>query len=60
MELQAAEHTPGFGRGPAPAGGGAGPALAVRPPAGTLVGCTVAPAFDFSGFESAPDGWAPG
>lgn len=26
----------------------------------TLVGCTVAPAFDFDGFELAPAGWAPG
>lgn len=26
----------------------------------TLVGCTVAPAFDFAGFEMAPPGWAPG
>ena len=26
----------------------------------TLVGCTVAPAFSFEGFELAPDGWAPG
>lgn len=26
----------------------------------TLVGCTVAPAFEFSGFELAPPGWAPG
>ena len=26
----------------------------------TLVGCTVAPAFDFAGFELAPDGWQPG
>ncbi|MGF1454996.1 MAG: cupin domain-containing protein [Alphaproteobacteria bacterium] len=26
----------------------------------TLVGCTVAPGFLFSGFELAPDGWAPG
>lgn len=26
----------------------------------TLVGCTVAPAFSFAGFELAPDGWAPG
>ena len=26
----------------------------------TLVGCTVSPAFDFSGFEMAPQGWAPG
>ena len=26
----------------------------------TLVGCTVAPAFDFAGFEMAPAGWAPG
>jgi predicted cupin superfamily sugar epimerase len=25
----------------------------------TLVGCTVAPPFDFSGFELAPRGWAP-
>ncbi|CAK0753985.1 Cupin [uncultured Gammaproteobacteria bacterium] len=25
----------------------------------TLVGCTVAPAFQFSGFEMAPPGWAP-
>jgi predicted cupin superfamily sugar epimerase len=26
----------------------------------TLVGCTVAPAFAFAGFELAPDGWQPG
>ena len=26
----------------------------------TLVGCTVAPAFDFSGFEMASPGWSPG
>ncbi len=26
----------------------------------TLVGCTVAPAFEFAGFELAPKGWAPG
>lgn len=26
----------------------------------TLVGCTVAPGFEFSGFELAPDGWQPG
>jgi predicted cupin superfamily sugar epimerase len=26
----------------------------------TLVGCTVAPAFDFAGFDLAPPGWAPG
>jgi predicted cupin superfamily sugar epimerase len=26
----------------------------------TLVGCTVAPAFDFGSFELAPAGWAPG
>lgn len=26
----------------------------------TLAGCTVAPAFEFSGFEVAPPGWAPG
>lgn len=25
----------------------------------TLVGCTVAPAFEFSGFEMAPEGWQP-
>lgn len=25
----------------------------------TLAGCTVAPGFEFSGFEMAPDGWAP-
>ena len=25
----------------------------------TLVGCTVAPGFDFSGFETAPPGWRP-
>jgi len=26
----------------------------------TLVGCTVAPGFEFSGFEMADDGWEPG
>jgi hypothetical protein len=26
----------------------------------TLVSCTVSPAFDFAGFELAPDGWHPG
>lgn len=26
----------------------------------TLVGCTVSPAFEFSRFEIAPDGWQPG
>lgn len=26
----------------------------------SLCGCTVAPAFEFSGFEMAPAGWAPG
>jgi hypothetical protein len=26
----------------------------------TLVGCTVAPGFEFAGFEMAPAGWAPG
>ena len=26
----------------------------------TLVGCTVAPAFDFAAFEMAPPGWEPG
>lgn len=25
----------------------------------TLVGCTVAPAFEFAGFEMAPQGWTP-
>jgi predicted cupin superfamily sugar epimerase len=25
-----------------------------------LVGCTVSPAFEFAGFELAPDGWQPG
>jgi len=25
----------------------------------TLVGCTVAPGFDFAGFELAPKGWTP-
>jgi uncharacterized protein len=25
----------------------------------TLVGCTVAPGFEFSAFELAPDGWEP-
>lgn len=25
----------------------------------TLVGCTVAPGFEFAGFEMAPEGWAP-
>jgi len=25
----------------------------------TLVGCTVAPGFDFAGFELAPKGWKP-
>ena len=25
----------------------------------TLVGCTVAPGFEFAGFELAPDGWSP-
>jgi predicted cupin superfamily sugar epimerase len=25
----------------------------------TLAGCTVSPAFEFSGFELAPDGWSP-
>jgi predicted cupin superfamily sugar epimerase len=25
----------------------------------TLCGCTVAPGFEFSGFEMAPEGWAP-
>lgn len=26
----------------------------------TLAGCTVSPAFEFAGFELAPEGWAPG
>jgi predicted cupin superfamily sugar epimerase len=26
----------------------------------TLVGCTVAPGFEFSNFEMAPEGWTPG
>lgn len=26
----------------------------------TLVGCTVAPGFEYAGFELAPDGWKPG
>jgi uncharacterized protein len=26
----------------------------------TLVGCTVAPGFEFEGFELAPKGWRPG
>lgn len=26
----------------------------------TLVGCTVSPAFEMSGFELAPEGWVPG
>ncbi|HEY0832456.1 MAG TPA: cupin domain-containing protein [Azospirillum sp.] len=26
----------------------------------TLVGCTVSPAFEFAGFEMAPEGWVPG
>ncbi len=33
---------------------------AVSAGAWTLVGCTVSPAFEFSGFEMAPQGWAPG
>jgi predicted cupin superfamily sugar epimerase len=33
---------------------------AVSRGAWTLVGCTVAPAFEFSGFEMAPKGWEPG
>jgi hypothetical protein len=33
---------------------------AVGTGAWTLVGCTVAPAFDFAGFELAPVGWRPG
>ena len=26
----------------------------------TLLGCTVAPGFEFAGFELAPEGWSPG
>lgn len=38
----------------------AGTWQAARPlGAWALVGCTVAPAFDFAGFELAPDGWEP-
>ncbi len=34
---------------------------AARPVGGwTLAGCTVAPAFEFAGFEMAPSGWQPG
>jgi predicted cupin superfamily sugar epimerase len=25
----------------------------------TLIGCTVAPGFEYSGFELAPEGWEP-
>lgn len=33
---------------------------AARPLAGwSLVGCTVSPAFEFAGFELAPEGWRP-
>jgi uncharacterized protein len=39
----------------------AGAWQAARPlGAWTLVGCIVAPAFSFDGFELAPDGWEPG
>lgn len=39
----------------------AGAWQAARPDGGAvLVGCTVAPAFDFAGFELAPEGWEPG
>jgi len=39
----------------------AGAWQAARPVDGAvLVGCTVAPAFTFSGFELAPPGWSPG
>ncbi len=39
----------------------AGAWQAARPVDGAvLVGCTVSPAFDFAGFELAPDGWEPG
>jgi hypothetical protein len=35
---------------------------AARPAGGgwTLVACTVSPAFEFAGFEMAPEGWEPG
>ncbi len=43
-----------------PAGCWQAAALADTAPGGwVLVGCTVAPAFDFDGFEMAPPGWAP-
>jgi hypothetical protein len=39
----------------------AGAWQAARPLGGwTLVGCIVAPAFSFDGFELAPEGWEPG
>jgi predicted cupin superfamily sugar epimerase len=39
----------------------AGAWQAARPVGGAvLVGCTVAPAFSFAGFELAPEGWSPG
>ena len=48
--------------GQRPAGGGAGRRVAGGPTPGRLVvvGCTVAPAFRFAGFELAPPGWHPG
>lgn len=33
---------------------------AVSTGAWSLIGCTVSPAFEFSGFDMAPRGWAPG
>jgi predicted cupin superfamily sugar epimerase len=39
----------------------AGAWQAARPVDGpVLVGCTVAPAFEFARFELAPEGWSPG
>jgi predicted cupin superfamily sugar epimerase len=34
--------------------------LGINTASWTLVGCTVAPGFEFAGFELAPDGWSPG
>jgi uncharacterized protein len=52
---------PGLAAGERPQGVvPAGVWQSARPLGGwVLVGCTVAPAFDFAGFEMAPDGWEP-
>jgi uncharacterized protein len=42
-----------------PAGGWGAWQAAESLGAWSLVGCTVAPGFDFAGFEMAPKGWAP-